>query len=280
MTPYPHLSAADSPRWHFFLGGRDLEMETIQRLLQTCEVETERIHDHGLSWGARASDYADQIDQVLRSNGIPVLIELEPDLDLPNDRIIDIDHHGVRAGATRPTSLEQVFKLLGCTSGSWTREFDLVAANDRGAIGALRSIGATEEEIKDIRARDRRAQGVSEEEEKEGEIAVAEAEAVADGRLLIVRSTTDRTAPSCDRIALAPVGEDLPAILVLGPGEVNFFGCGAAIDRLRKIVTGPSWYGGALPAQGYWGAQRKAVEQAGGEAVIGDSLKQFYVGER
>lgn len=280
MTPCPHLNVADFPRWHFFLGGRDLEMETIQRLLKACGVESKRIHDGGLSWGARASDYADQIDTVLRSNGIPVLIELELDVELPDDRIINIDHHGARAGATQPTSLEQIFQLLGCADETWTREFDLVAANDRGATSDLRSIGATEEEIKDIRARDRRAQGVVQEEEHAGEVAVAGAEPVAEGRLLIVRSTTDRTAPICDRLALSHAGKDLPAILVLGPGEVNFFGSGAAIDRLRKIVTGSSWYGGALPAQGYWGAQRSSVEQAGGETVIADSLKRFYAGVR
>src|SRR4051794_32689709 len=97
--------------YRFFLGGHDLEMVTIGELVES--ILPGHVVDGQLSWGATASAYAEKIRQSLEDGESPVLIELEPDPDLPSDRVIVVDHHGERAGADRPTSLHQVFALLG-----------------------------------------------------------------------------------------------------------------------------------------------------------------------
>ena len=67
----------------------------------------------------------------------------------------DIDHHNERDH--EPASIVQVAELLGV---ALTRREQLVAANDRGYIPALRAAGATDAEVADIRRADRAAQGV------------------------------------------------------------------------------------------------------------------------
>ena len=89
-----------------------------------------------------------------------MLVELEDDLGL-GDHCLSINHHGPVAGADAPTALHQVFDLLGLPPEGWTRRMELVAANDRGHVAAMRHIGAGLEEIREIRAADRAAQGIT-----------------------------------------------------------------------------------------------------------------------
>ncbi|MBK9316283.1 MAG: hypothetical protein IPM55_18875 [Acidobacteria bacterium] len=143
----------------FFLGGRDLEMVTIRDLLG--ETSHGGCHDKALSWGARASAYRTEIAETIAAGKTPVLIELENDLGLQEDEFINIDHHGARAGREAPTSLHQVFALLDLPADKWTRWHQLVAANDRGYIPEMLAEGATPEEIRQVRAADRQAQGIT-----------------------------------------------------------------------------------------------------------------------
>src|SRR5690606_4719844 len=129
-----------------------------------------------LSWGAKASAYLPEIAAAVEEGCTPVLVELALDLApsvLERTRIID--HHGALAGREKPSSLRQVFQLLGLPAERWTRELALVEANDVGHIAGLPSAGATSDEIAAIRARDRNAQGVSEESERLSRLAVARA---------------------------------------------------------------------------------------------------------
>ncbi|MDQ3960178.1 MAG: hypothetical protein M3255_07855 [Pseudomonadota bacterium] len=105
-----------------------------------------------------------------------MLIELQDDLGLDPERVVVIDHHGERVGADQPTSLHQVFDLLGLPSTRWSRWCELVAANDLGYIPTMREAGATQKEIVKVRAADRAAQGITAEEETQGAQAVAQAE--------------------------------------------------------------------------------------------------------
>jgi hypothetical protein len=161
-----------SERHVFFLGGQDLEMVTIRDLL--AEHAPGRFHDKGLAWGAKASDYREEIEACLQRGETPVLIELQNDLGRDPSRVMVVDHHGERAGKDRPTSLHQVFDLLGLPAERWTRWFELVAANDRGYIPEMGKMGATREEIEKVRAADRAAQGTTSEEEAAGEKAVSQ----------------------------------------------------------------------------------------------------------
>lgn len=236
---------------HLFLGGGDLEMQTIAALgLRTLGAA--RVHDFGLAWGARASAYLDEIRATLTQGQTPVLVELEDDLpaDIDRARLIVVDHHGTRAGADRSSSLRQVFDLLGLPAADWTRREQLVEANDIGHMAALRAQGATAAEIRDIRDADRRAQGVSDEDEQEARRAIAAGE--KRGKLTIVRVSTERTSPVGDFIEPEYGGPGAANLLVLTPAAAHFFGEGKVVVALHRDHDG--WFGGALPARGFWGA--------------------------
>jgi hypothetical protein len=238
------------PRFVFFLGGHDLEMLAIRDLLETNVPF--RFHDKGLSWGAKTSDYSEEIGACLSNGDIPVLIELQDDVGLDLERVVIIDHHGERAGVYQPTSLHQVFDLLQLPREAWSRWFELVAANDRGYIPAVREAGATQEEIVKVRAADRAAQGITVEEEVQGAKAVAQAEVRANGRLTLVRLPHSRTAAVTDRLEPALGGPGYQNLLVISPRQLNFFGEGRVIFALNWSFP-EGWYGGAPPERGFWG---------------------------
>lgn len=237
-------------RFRFFLGGHDLEMFTIRELLRT-HCPPDAIADRSLSWGARTSLYAEEIAAAIRSGQTPVLVELTVDILVPESAII-IDHHNERAGRGQPTSLEQVFKLLGLPESMWTRQMLLVAANDRGHIVAMQEAGATPSEIRSIRAEDRRAQGVTLEQERQALIAVQTATKVADGNLTVVRLPHSRTSAAADAMEISLGGPGYQNLLICTPDSANFFGAGRLIDALRSTFP-DGWYGGELPVRGFWG---------------------------
>lgn len=237
----------------FFLGGRDLEMAEIAALVRAT-VGAHAVVDKGLPWhGAVASAYANEIATALACGRQPVLVELGLDLDAGViDRCLVVDHHGSRAGADQPTSLEQVFALLHLPPSRWTRRHALVAANDRGWIPGLRAMGATAAEIAAIRAEDRAAQGITAADEEAGARALIGRERVADGSLVVVRLPHARTAVVMDRLAQEAGDDQVPDTLIQSPGEVNFSGCGGRVRALDAAFPG-GWCGGALPHFGFWG---------------------------
>lgn len=252
------MSGTKKNRWSFFLGGHDLEMITIRDLLRECGVDS--IFDKGLSWGAKTSDYREEIEACIQEGRIPVLIELVDDLGLAPDRVIVVDHHGELAGRDRPTALEQVFQLLGLPPERWMRWLALVAANDRGYIPELVRMGATREEIEKIRAADRVAQGITEEQEVAAKQAVEAAEVLAGGALTVVRLPHSRTSAVVDRLDPTLNGPGYENLLVVSPGQVNFFGSGDLVRELDREFPG-GWYGGGLPEQGFWGHPDYSAEE-------------------
>jgi hypothetical protein len=238
-----------SRRLRFFLGGRDLEMATIADLV-TRTLSAEAVVDAGAGWGAAASLYRDAIAQAARSGVTPALVELVRDIDLPQGAI-EIDHHGARA--SEPTALEQAFALLGLPASAWTREFALVAANDRAHVAGLRALGATPAEIARIRAADRAAQGITPAEERAGAAALARARRLHDGALLFVEAPHDRLATIVD--PLAEANATPPHLLVAGPGEIAYSGGWVAAAALDAALPG-GWRGGDPPATGFWGRRR------------------------
>lgn len=237
----------------FCLGGHDLEMLTIKQLLAE---HNQPILDKQLTWGAAASAYQAEINKALQRGVTPVLIELDYDLIL-NPAPIIIDHHGSLAGKNEPTALHQVFKLLSLPPSSWSRWFDLVAANDKDHITGLQAINATQTEIIKIRAADRRAQGITADEELSAKQAIANME--IKGSLSFVSLPHNHCATVVDALhpALGGVGYD--NLLIISPQEVNFFGKGEWVQALAKAFPN-SWYGGALPQQGFWGSQKIAAK--------------------
>lgn len=236
--------------WSFFLGGHDLEMHEIRRLLAgRPDVE---VHDAGLSWGARASAYEAPLRAALAKGRRPVLIELANDLPADGrEKLTFIDHHGPDAG--RPSALEQVFDLLKLPREEWTFDQTLVAANDRGHTAAMARAGATPEQMRDVRRRDREAQGITAEEEQEGARAANAAERLLGGRLTVVRLPLDRSATVTDVLDAHLGGPGYENLLVLGLTQTHFFGDGRVVQALHMRHP-RSWYGGELPARGFWGA--------------------------
>ncbi len=233
----------------FLLGGHDLEMLTIREHLQAHAPD--RFIDKRLGWGACASDYQAEIAAALQQGRTPVLVELVDDMGL-DGKVIIIDHHGPLAGADQPTALHQVFALLGLPPDAWTRRMELVAANDRGHIKGMQETGATMDEIIAIRAADRAAQGITEEQEQQAAEAILLAEKACNGRLTIVRLRHNRTAAVADRLAPELGGAGYENLLVISPGELNLFGEGDLIHAVAEAFPA-GWYGGSLPERGFFG---------------------------
>jgi hypothetical protein len=227
-------------------------MSVVADLVRT-ECGASALVDKALCWGARASDYRVEIARAVADGLRPVLVELVPDLALPEGAIW-IDHHGERAGG--PSSLRQVFDLLRLPEARWSRRFALVAANDTGHVASMRAIGASDEEIVTIRAADRRAQGITPAEEEAGLAALAVARRAQGDGVLVVRLPHGRSATVTDPLALRGGGAE--EVLVLMPKSIGYFGAGAAIMALDAAFPG-GWRGGELPARGFWGLEGEAV---------------------
>jgi hypothetical protein len=251
--------APDPALLWFFLGGADLEMRTIAELL--TQYASGRYADKALRWGAKASDYAADIAAAGAAGCVPVLVEMPWDLPEPIGNALLVDHHGERAGMHQPTSLEQVFALLRLPASAWTRWHALVAANDRGYIEAMQAMGASVEEMRQVRSADRAAQGVSAADEAAAEAAVRDCRVRADGALTEVDLPHARTSAVTDRLHAVLGGPGFRALAVYSPDETNVYADGALIGALSREFPG-GWCGGSLPAYGFWGIASDAPRQA------------------
>ena len=245
----------------FFLGGTDLEMVTIRKLLQ---AQGEDFEDAGLSWGAKASSYTAGIHIALSSGRKPVLVELTQDLPQSvSAQCLVIDHHGPMAGKSMPTALEQVFRLLQLPHERWSRHFDLVAANDRGHIRAMRELipPASDAEVRAIREADLQSQGVKDEDIAAAKDATATATSSCDGRLTHIHSAA-RAGLIAEYMEPFFGGPDFHNLLVTGPTTIAFFGEGRCVYRLVELSPSApsSWFGGALPGSGFWGAESSRLD--------------------
>jgi len=234
----------------FLLGGRDLEMEEIRKLLvengcQKYEQGSEGdcfYADRELEWGAKLSDYKDLLDFDGKIYGI----ELSKDIKAPKNYRA-IDHHN--SSWCRPSALEQVAELLGVELTRWQQ---LVAANDRGYIPALKQMGATTEEIKQIREADMKAQGVTEEELKKAPKELAKAQKNSSG-IWLLETDFEHFSPLSD---LLYEQEKLPAI-IYNPSrkELTYYGkknIFKLVETFKKAVNAQdAYYGGNPP--GYFG---------------------------
>lgn len=251
----------------YFLGGRDLEMVEIARLLGEIGF-ADLVEDRALSWGARASDHATAIDAALAAAETPVLIELALDVDATTlARCEIVDHHGEQAGADRPSALRRVWRMLGADPARWTRWRALVEANDIGHIVGMAKLGASAAEIRAIRDADRAAQGVTPEIEAESRRAVAARK--THSTITIVETRAPTSSAVTDFIDRAYGGPGARNLLVIGPEKVSFFGDGELIERLRDWPG--SWFGGALPERGYWGVEADQSDVKRITDIISDS---------
>lgn len=177
----------------FLLGGNDLEMTTIKNLLVNAG---EQFETHDLRWdNAKLSSYEKTLKGYGNSPDYQIYgIELNEDIPHP-DNYVRIDHHN--DFANKPSSLEQVATLLGL---AMDRHMQLVAANDSRYIPGMIKLGASREEIDDIRRADRAAQGVSEgDDERLAEESLKSCKGDA-SNLYVVKSLTSKFSTICDRM--------------------------------------------------------------------------------
>ncbi len=235
----------------FLLGGHDLEMEKIAELLKQ---HGESFLDRGLSWGAKLSDYAD----ALGFDGEIVGIELFEDIDPPaNYR--SIDHHGSRW--CEATSLEQVASMLNV---SLDRYQQLVAANDRGHIRALKAMGASNADIEMIRRADRQAQGVTPDEEAQAEREALLEHPVRHG-VHIVKTDLKHVSALADRLLM----QGKEPLLLYGEQGLSFYSDTIAplLEHfVSALAEGSAYYGGNPP--GFFGLTSKYLAHHGIDETV------------
>lgn len=137
----------------FLLGGCDLEMCAIKRLLKKYN---KIFYDKNLKWGAKLSAYKDIIEK--HKNDKIYAIELENDI---NANVIEIDHHN--KNSSNPSSIEQIAEILGHKLSRFEKAVDI---NDSKYIDGLIENDFNLSDIKRIRRLDRKCQGVKKYEEK------------------------------------------------------------------------------------------------------------------
>lgn len=233
------MNRVDINKIIFLLGGYDLEMLTIREVLEHQGVA---YADHHLNWhNARLSSYRQDIDEACCRECVIGGIELQEDIAVPS-LYRRIDHHNELAYL--PSALEQVLNILNLPMN---RYFQLVAANDKAYIPGMMQLGATAEEVENIRRADRKAQGITDEDELLAEKTIAEnCERIGD--LLMVRALNSRFSPICDR--LFPYNR----LLIYTDDEWMYYGEGAmSVCRLFEtdFKNGKIFYGGG--DQGYVG---------------------------
>lgn len=98
------------------------------------------------------------------------------------------------------------------------------------------------DEVREIRASDRREQGVTPQDEAEAENAVRARQVLADGRLTLLQLPDNQTSAAVDRMEPALGGPGYENLLILSPGEINFFGAGDLARALDRAFRG-GWLG-------------------------------------
>lgn len=226
----------------FLLGGRDLEMVEIGNSLKAKGLI---FHDRNLHWGAKLSAYQDLFDE----SHIFVGIELIPDIPLPR-HYIEIDHHNNKSHL--PSSIEQLAELLGI---DLSRYQELVAANDKGYIPALKLKDASLEEINEIRYLDRKAQGVNEEDERLAEESLNSFKTKI-GDLIIINSATPRFSCITDR--LFPYSK----LLIWRKDYLVYYGKGSQTiaDYLDDLINQQKAYHGG-GENGFVGIAESAISE-------------------
>lgn len=233
----------------FFLGGCDLEMQEIRKLLESSRV---RFYDRELAWNtAFLSVYEPEMRLFADSSQYTLYgVELQNDI-VPSANYRLIDHHNERSD--REASLIQVARLLGKDLTPYMR---LVAANDSRYIPGMEALGATRREIEAIRAADRKAQGVTAEEECLAERAIGENRELI-GDLVVVRAFASRFSPICDR--LYPYDK----LLVYTEAEFVYYGKGKdeLVHRFQaELAEGKMYHGGG--DRGYVGTVKNAFTES------------------
>ena len=236
------------------LGGHDLEMDEIQNIAEILHIP---YYDYNLAWdNAKLSAYS----KVLTPENTFVGIELSSDINPPL-HYISIDHHNENAG--KPSSIEQLAKLLDL---ELTREQQLIAANDVGYIPAMLEMGATKDELDNIRHRDRKAQGVTKVDELLAEQSIRENLTIEHG-ITVVKSLTSKFSTITDR--LYPCAR----LLIFTDDELNYFGFGtkSLIRKFDALIKEKKAYSGGT-GDGFFGISKEGMAFLGNTETVKNKI--------
>lgn len=198
------MNQSDNVKKVFLLGGHDLEMRTIKRILEDNGF---LVKDKALNWSnAGLSAYKEDLKNYLPGDYRIYGIELQEDgFDTLPENYVRIDHHN--DFQDRPSALEQVAEVIGY---DLTEADFLIAANDYGYYPAMEKFLKTRHpdmsneemrrEMDKIRKEDRNAQGVTSEEELEAYEVKRENrfERVGDLKIVKVSDETTHFSAICD----------------------------------------------------------------------------------
>jgi hypothetical protein len=234
----------------FLLGGYDLEMLEIKKILE--ERDGLLFFDKHLTWeNAKLSMYDDILHEYGNQDNTEIYgIELREDgCPFIPANYKAIDHHNNLND--RVSSLEQLAEILQL---KLSREQQLIAANDKGYIPEMKKMGATQEEIEQIRLKDRQMQGVSESDEQQAEEAINNK--TEEKGIIVVKSVTNRFSPVCDR--LFPYDR----LFIYTDDEWMYYGKGKnkLVDFFKEeIGDGKIYHGGG--DEGYIGMAKNTYSQ-------------------
>ena len=221
----------------FLLGGYDLEMVEIKKLLQIYEKP---FIDKKLSWGAKLSFYQEIFNKKTHYYGIELIEDIQPP-----QNYIAIDHHNNTQ--KKKSSLEQIADILHVELSRYQK---LVALNDSGYISAMKAFGATEVEIELIRQKDREAQGVTHEDEILAEISIENGKKA--NNIFVVEAQTPHFSAIVDRLY-----EKEENILIYTITKLIYYGKGIEflVKKYKKdILKQKAYYGGNF---GFFGLAEK-----------------------
>jgi len=199
-------------------------------------------------------------------------IELINDIYQPSN-YIEIDHHGANSG--KASSLEQIAILLDIKLSNRQK---FIAANDSGYIKAMKNLNFKDEEliaiidefklkvgnnyddnkniiIKEIRRKDREAQGVTKEDEELAEKSILDK--TEENGFVIINSLTDKFSPITD--TLYPYEK----IIIYNDKTLCYYGLNAESlkkDFAEELKENKAYYGGGC--NGFFGfADKKFTKE-------------------
>ncbi len=241
----------------FLLGGHDLEMITIRDILDEHDIP---YFDESQKWGAKLSDYSKRLQEDSKKQFYAVELSVD-DASLLEKYTIDIiDHHNEYAH--RDASLLQILMILDIEP---TRDHELIAANDENHINGMKCEAATEQEIEDIRKRDRQIQGITGEQEKTAKKEIETIE--KKNALSIIKSSLDTFTPIVDFCDARP-------LLVYSSNALMFYG---DISNLKEKYSDQIKNNEAFHGLNYFGFDQEYLASQDIEKYVEEIAEQVDV---
>jgi|GEM_PF-414466 len=270
--------SSETKKYIFFLGGLDLEMLEIKNILEEKNLT---IINRELSWGAKLSDYKDELSKEDDSTKKQTYVFIELEMDdkhlLEGKEYKIIDHHNEQSH--KKSSLEQLIEFLNTELGievAFTRYRQLIAINDVKHIKGMQEADASESEIAEIRAADRKAQGITESEEALAKESVKSFKR-DDGLITTIKAQTDRFSAITDFI----YQEKSKHLIIYNEQSLNYYGPAKneLVSFLKNKSVGQFLYHGG-DENGFLGIEKYKLSPDQLSALVDEITGWIYEDEK